>query len=106
MLYKHKCLPVFGMRVIVMTLKRSAWRKTVLQVERANTKSNTVYKKEELQLNEFTDKTIMSDTFEFGGEGEMDPTSSVTFSTLLRITWSLENRRAFVFIKKIHYLIF
>ncbi len=31
----------------------------------------------------------MSDDFELGGEDEMDPTSSVTFSTSLRITWSL-----------------
>ncbi len=30
-------------------------------------------------------KTTMSDDF----EDEMDPTSSVTFSTSLRITWSL-----------------
>ncbi len=46
-------------------------------------------------------KTMMSDNFELWGEGEMEPTSSVTFSTSLRITWSLgctsQNRRAFVY---------
>ncbi len=31
----------------------------------------------------------MSDDFELGGEDETDPTSSVTFSTSLRITWNL-----------------
>ncbi len=41
-----------------------------LQVERANTKSNGVYKKRELQLNE----TKMSDGFELAGEDEMEPT--------------------------------
>ncbi len=47
-----------------------------LQVECANTKSNAVYKKRELK-----GKTTMSDDFEFGGEDEMEPMSSVTFST-------------------------
>jgi len=28
------------------------------------------------------DKTMMSDDFELGGDYEMEPTSSVTFSTL------------------------
>ncbi len=32
------------------------------------------------------DKTTMSDDFDLGREDEMEPTSSVTFSTLLRIT--------------------
>ncbi len=40
-----------------------------------NVKSNAVYKKRELK-----DKTTMSDDFELGGEDEMEPTSSVTFS--------------------------
>jgi len=31
-------------------------------------------------------KTMMSDDFELGGEDEIDPTSSVTFSTQIRIT--------------------
>ncbi len=45
----------------------------------------------------------MSDDFELEGEDEMEPTSSVTFSTSLRITSGtrIENRRAFVFIKHI-----
>ncbi len=34
-------------------------------------------------------KTTMSDDFELGGEDEMKPTSRVTFSASLRITWSL-----------------
>ncbi len=55
-----------------------------LQVEHTNTKSNAVYKKRELQLNEFTRKTTMSDNFELGGEDEMEPTSSVTFSTYVK----------------------
>ncbi len=58
-----------------------------LQVERANTKSNTVYKKESYNSTSLQDKTITSDNFEFGGEGEMDPTSSVTVSKLLREVW-------------------
>ncbi len=96
-------LACFVMRVICNDVEKvHAWRRRCLQVERANTKSNTVYKKESYNSTSLQNKTIMSDNFEFGGEGEMDPTSSVTFSTLLRITWSLENRRAFVFIKQIH----
>ncbi len=62
-----------------------------LQVELSNTKSNAVYKKG--SYNSLTSyiaslqcKTTMSDDFEFGGEGEMEPTLSVTFSTSLRIT--------------------
>ncbi len=61
----------------VITLKRS--RLTLaevpsqcLQVERSNTKSDTIYKKG------------MSDDFELGGEDDMEPMSSVTFSMLLR----------------------
>ncbi len=52
----------------------------------------------------------MSDDFELGGQDEMEPTSSVTFSTSLRITRNLgrasQNRRTFVFIKHIHLLLF
>ncbi len=40
----------------------------------------------------------MSDNFEFGGEGEMDPTSSVTFSTLLCITNIIKYYKADTFI--------
>ncbi len=43
-----------------------------LQVERSNTKSDAIY------------KTGMSDDFELGGEDEMEPMSSMTFSMLLR----------------------
>ncbi len=49
------------------------------------------------------DKTTMPDDFELWGEDEMEPTSSVTFSMSLRITWSLghasQSRREFVFYK-------
>ncbi len=45
-------------------------------------------------------ETTMSDDFELGGEDEMEPMSSVTFSMSLRIMWSLgralQNRQAFV----------
>ncbi len=34
----------------------------------------------------------MSDDFELGGEDEMDPTSNVTFSTLLRDVWDAHRR--------------
>ncbi len=45
----------------------------------------------------------MSDDFELGGEDEMEPTSSVTFSTSLHHDRVSQNRRAFVFIKHIHF---
>ncbi len=51
-----------------------------LQVERANTKSNAVYKKGSYSSTSLQDKTTMSGDFELGGEDEMEPTSSVTFS--------------------------
>ncbi len=59
-----------------------------LQVERANTKSNAVYKKGSYNSTSLQGKTTMSYDFELG-EDEMEPTSSVIFSTSLRITWSL-----------------
>ncbi len=52
----------------------------VERVERANTKSNAVYKKGSYNSTSLQGKTTMSDDFELGGEGEMEPTSSVTFS--------------------------
>ncbi len=52
-----------------------------LQAERANTKSNSVYKKGSYNSTSLQGKTTMSDDFELGGEDEMEPTSSVTFST-------------------------
>ncbi len=63
-----------------------------LQVERANTKSNAIYKKRELHLMNLQGKTMMSDDFELGGEGEMEPTSSATFSTSLREVWDAHRR--------------
>ncbi len=60
---------------IIMTVAKFILPSQCLQVERANTKSNAVYKKRELK-----GKTTMSDDFELGGEDEMEPTSSVTFS--------------------------
>ncbi len=57
-----------------------------LQVELSNTKSNAVYKKGSYNSASLQGKTTMSDDFEFGGEGEMEPTWSVTFSTSWRIT--------------------
>ncbi len=51
-----------------------------LQVERANTKSNAVYKKGSYNSPSLQGKTTMSGDFELGGEDEMEPTSSVTFS--------------------------
>ncbi len=77
-----------------------------LQVECAKTKSNTVYKKGSNNSTSLQGKTTMSDDFELGGEDEVEPTSSVTFSLSLHITGSLgrasQNRPAFVFIKHIH----
>ncbi len=52
-----------------------------LQGERANTKSNAVYKKGSYNSTSLQCKTTMLDDFELGGEDEMEPTSSVTFST-------------------------
>ncbi len=49
-----------------------------LQAERANTKSNAVYKKGSYNSTSLQGKTTMSDDFELGGEDETDPTSSVT----------------------------
>ncbi len=57
-----------------------------LQVERANSKSNTIYKKRSYNSTSLQGKTTMTDDFELGGEEETEPTSSVTFSTSLRIT--------------------
>ncbi len=37
-------------------------------------------------------KTMMLDDFELGGEGEMEPTSSVTFSTSLCEVWDAHCR--------------
>ncbi len=48
-------------------------------------------------------KTTVSDDFELGGEDEMEPTSSVT-STSLRHKRASQNRRAFLFIKHILYI--
>ncbi len=61
MLYKHKCLPVFDAcprlhlirNNVDVTLKAEV-PSQCLQVEHANTKSNAVYKRHELQLNKFT----------------------------------------------------
>ncbi len=61
----------------------------MLQFERANTKSNAVYKKGSYNSTNLQCKTTMSDDFDLGGEGEMEPTSSVTFSTSLRMMRSL-----------------
>ncbi len=51
-----------------------------LQVECAKTKSNAVYKKGSNNSTSLQGKTTMSDDFELGGEDEVEPTSSVTFS--------------------------
>ncbi len=37
-------------------------------------------------------KTMISDDFELGGEDEKDPTSRVTFSTLLRKVWDVHRK--------------
>ncbi len=75
-----------------MTLKRSRlmWaeiQSQCLQVERVNTKSNAVYKKRIYNSTSLQGKPMMSDDFELGREGEMEPTSSVTFSTSLHKVW-------------------
>ncbi len=51
-----------------------------LQVERANTKSNGVYKKGSYNSTSLQGQTTLSDDFELA-EDEMEPASSVTFST-------------------------
>ncbi len=51
-----------------------------LQVERANTKSNAIYKKGSYNSTSLQGKTTMSGDFKLGGEDEMEPMSSVTFS--------------------------
>ncbi len=43
-------------------------------------------------------KTTMSDDFELGGEGEMEPTSSVTFSTSLCKVWDFVFIKAYIYI--------
>ncbi len=48
-------------------------------IERANTKSNAVYKKGSYNSTSLQDKTSPSDDFELG-EDDMEPTSSLTFS--------------------------
>ncbi len=67
--------------------------------KRANTKPNAVSKKGSYNSTSLQDKPPMSDDFELG-EDETEPTSSMTFSTSLRITWSLgrasQTRRVFV----------
>ncbi len=42
----------------------------------------------------------MSDDFELGGEGEMEPTSSVSFSTLLREVWDAHWKQASICVYK------
>ncbi len=42
-----------------------------LQVERTNTKSNAIYKKESCNSTSLQGKTMMSDDFELGEEDEM-----------------------------------
>ncbi len=56
-----------------------------------NTKSNAIYKIFLVTTN-LKHKTTMSDDFELGGEGEMEPTSSVTFSTSLCKVWDVHRR--------------
>ncbi len=55
--------------------------------------------KMELQLNEFTRQNNMSDDFELG-EHEMEPTSSVTFSTSLREVRVAEQSKASIWVYK------
>ncbi len=57
-----------------------------LQVERANIKSNAIYKKRSYNSTSLQGITTMSDNFELGEEDEIEPMSSVTFSTSLHIT--------------------
>ncbi len=61
-------------------------------------------KKSLLQLNEFT---TMLDEFELGREDEMEPTSSVTFSTYyVKHASQNRERRAFLFIKHVRVFFF
>ncbi len=93
-LYKHtNARLVFdacpGLYIITLKMSRLTQAEVQsqrLQVERADTKSNTVYKKGSFNSTSLQDKTTVSDDFELGGEGEMEPMSSVTFSTSLHIT--------------------
>ncbi len=52
MLYKHKCSPCNYFEKVM--LDRDEVQSQCLQVEIANSKSNAIYKKRDLQLNEFT----------------------------------------------------
>ncbi len=54
MLYKRKCSPILQRASQISRNTLAEVPSQCLQVERANTKSNTVYKKRELQRNEFT----------------------------------------------------
>ncbi len=86
MLYKHKWSPVLRCALHVI---RNDVEKVTLDIggspESVFT-SQTPFTKKRVTTQRVYGKTTMPDDFELGGEDEMKPTSSVTFSTSLPIT--------------------